>query len=137
MLPLLALSFFARKEFNGLNKLIHEFSQALDSSSKPVVKMSMDLLMDSYFIDFKKYENCKILVEKQANSADSDINEFAKKLLKDEIVNPVWQRIKIRVLENSWILWLVGLLLLIGFDSGIKSGLIFIGLFVAGNLLAY
>ena len=34
--PLLALSFFARKEFKGLDKLIHEFSQALKSSSIPI-----------------------------------------------------------------------------------------------------
>ena len=116
--PLLALSFFAKKEYKGLNKLIHELSQALESSSNPVVKMSMDLLMDSYFIDFKIYENCKVFVEKQAESTDTDIKEFAKSLLKDKTVNPVWQRIKILVLENSWILWLVGLMLLIGFNSG-------------------
>lgn len=59
--PLLALSFFARKEYKGLSKLIHEFSQALESSSKPVVKMSMDLLMDSYFIDFKNMRIVKSL----------------------------------------------------------------------------
>ena len=131
--PLLALSFFARKEFHGLNKLIHEFSQALKSSSKPVVKMSMDLLMDSYFIDFKKYDNCKILVEKQANSADPVIKEFAKKLLKDKTANPVWRKLKIMILDNLWILWLVVLLLLIGFESGF----IFIGLVGAGSLLGY
>jgi len=135
--PLLALSFFARKEFNGLDKLIHEFSQALESSSNPVVKMSMDLLMDSYFIDFKKYENCKNLVEEQANSTDTDIKKFAKKLLKDKTVNPVWRKLKIIILDNSWILWLVFLLLLIGFESGFKTGFIFIGLFGAGSLLGY
>jgi hypothetical protein len=135
--PLLALSFFARKEFKGLEKLIYEFSQALKSSSNPVVKMSMDLLMDSYFIDFKRYANCKILVEEQAKSTDTNIKEFAKKLLKDKPINPVWSKLKNLLLENSWILWLVILLLLIGFESGFKTGFIFIGLFGAGSLLGY
>lgn len=135
--PLLALSFFARKEFKGLDKLIHEFSQALKSSSNSVVKMSMDLLMDSYFIDFNRYANCKILVEEQAKSTDTNINEFAKKLLKDKPINPVWSKLKTLVQDNSWILWLVIILLLIGFKSGFKTGFISIGLFCAGSLLGY
>lgn len=135
--PLIALSFFARKEFKGLDKLIYEFSQALKSSSFPIVKMSMDLLMDSYFIDFKKYENCKKIVEEQLKSTDTNIKEFAKKLLKDKHINPVWSKLKTLVLDNSWILWLVILLLLIGFESGFKTGFIYIGLFGAGILLGY
>ncbi|GAB1451971.1 hypothetical protein MASR2M47_20270 [Draconibacterium sp.] len=99
--------------------------------------MSMDLLMDSYFIDFDKYKTCKLSVEKMANSSDIEIKEYANKLLKDKTVNPVLQKLKTIALNYTWIIWLIAFLLLISFTSGFETGFFVTGLFAAGCLLGY
>lgn len=136
--PLLGLHFFARQEFDGLNKMIHEFSKSLKSTSNSVVKLSIDLLMDIYSVDFEKYNQCLIWVEKLSrNATNSEIKDFATKILKDKKVSPIWSSLRKILSKYSWIIRFVFLVVIIGVIAGGRSGFEVAALFGAGNLLGY
>ncbi len=135
--PLSALSFFARNEYIGLNELIQELSISTKSTSDSIVKISMDILMDIYFIDIEKYKYIKDIIEKQSLSSNREINEYAKLLLKDKIINPIWYNLKKFLTNNSWLIWTIILLVIMCFNYGYKKGFTLTGIFLSGILLGY
>lgn len=108
---------------------------SLKSSSVAIVKLSMDLLMDAYFIDQDKYVHCKNLVEKHTKSDNVEIKEFADELLNDKLVNPYWEKIKNIAVDHYWIIFALILFLIIGFEHGFKEGFLIVCLVAAGQLL--
>ena len=135
--PLLGLHFFARQDFDGLNKLIFQLRKSLKSTSDPVVKLSIELLMDIYWVDFDKYNQCIIWVEKESNTTNIEIKNFVTKILKDKRTNPLKNNIRKFLAKNSGIAWFLFLVVILGIIWGGKFGFQFAGLFGAGNLLGY
>lgn len=135
--PLLGLQFIARKEFDGLNKMIYELRKSLKSTSNSVVKLSIILLMDVYSVDFDKYNQCMIWVEKKRNTTNLEIKNFATQILKHNSANLIRNNIGKFLSINTWIIWFLFLVLVLGIILGGKSGFQFAGLFGAGNLLGY
>lgn len=109
--PLIALSFFARQDFNGNEKLISRIKKGVSSESKQIVKICMDLLADIYLIDKSKYISCRQLIEKQRNSKTIEISQFAKDILND-FDNPVTAKKKLKLYSvYSFIIFICGLIL--------------------------
>lgn len=86
--PLTAISFFVRKDYSGINKLLNEINSGLYSKSNQVVKICLDLLSDLYLVDKLKYKNIREQIEKFKNHKNSDLNKYARSLIRD-FDNPV------------------------------------------------
>jgi hypothetical protein len=84
---LMALTFFAQQDFNGVNRLKTALKSGLHSKSKNIVIICLDLLSDIYISNKLKHADCKRIIEKFQNSLTIEIGQFAKELIK-EIDNP-------------------------------------------------
>lgn len=135
--PLVALSFFARSEYVGLNKLIHELSFSVKSKSISIVKISMDVLMDVYYIDKEKNGPIKDIIEKQCYSSNENIKEYARIILSEKPINPFLYKTKKLIANNGWLFWAVILIALIGSDHGFTTGFLITGLLLSGALFGY
>lgn len=134
--PLLALSFFLQKEFYGIHKLTYELKNGTKSSSIILVKLSMDLLNDAYFLDEIKFKDCKYSIIKQLNSKNKDVVELAKVLLKDKEVNTI-EKITNFILDNSSYFWGILLFIIISYKYGLKTGFISSALLISGFSLGF
>ena len=78
---LTALTFFARQDFNGIDKLKTTIKSGLHSKSKNIVKICLDLLSDIYSSNKLKHSDCKLTIERFQNSKTIEIGQFAKRLI--------------------------------------------------------
>ena len=109
--PLIAISFFARQEFAGNDKLITRLKKGITSKSKQIVKISLDLLADIYLIDKTKYVSCRQAIERQTNSKTIETSQFAKEILND-LDNPSSKKKKLNWYSAySFIIFVGGLYL--------------------------
>jgi hypothetical protein len=108
--PLEAISFFARHDFSGNEKLITRIKNGTFSDSIQIIKSSMDLLTDIYLIDKSKYNSCRQVIQRLTDSKTIEISRLAKEILTD-LDNPVKPKSKLRFYSiYSFLIFIGGLI---------------------------
>lgn len=120
--PLTAISFFVRQEFPGIEKLISRIKKGISSESKQIIKISIDLLADTYLLNKEKYISCRQLIEKQCLSNPIEVSHHAKRVIEELDNNKLKRRSSYRkqpAVELKWYSTYSSVIFFIGLISNV------------------